>query len=723
MLGGNKGVTGELILNDKGESEQKSISTVKEDAIPAKISAPASSILLGAKRQRTPGPHDAKDPSALRDKANVVLGGGAEGAGGRGLGDSLLGIQPAKKPKLEVASAPAATEPSGPLDNADGVSKPDFAPPGQSSVSSAAAVMMNMGPGSSLPPSNPTNIGPSKNDTNEKPLPTMPPNNLNPSSSPSSSPRTGLEAGSNGPSRRKPVNFNSSQALPQGAQHTDTKPSESVLASMGAVSGREGASLLMAATGGIPAPMETEYSGASLTGSPGSNPGMPIVGGTNNMVLDPQNLPRGSVRQATVLKSGGPTGPRGPHQAQQAPIMPVGRGVASHRISHRSAMSDHMAGQAAAAALASAVGIARGKQTDLGGLGPQTRSQRIVKALDTDPPSGLMVYVPGGAMPPLGPFLHRLIEVRVPATYLTSNGYEIMTRKLWGSPKAYTDDSDVVAMLLHSGKFPVRGSPPRGIAGVSVILRVSEGELSYPSIRLHGLLSRKWPTPSTQCALSIVRTGTIGLSEEDMFVFKPRRGRESRDIHRTNPSRARIVFMSPPEKSYSKYTIKHLNRVKNISDHVFCFTPDGEVGCRSILAEIRDRPPSHTPTGLTSGEWTFSRFAKEVLYIGTDDGEYELKREEDSKKSGGSATYRLAKGINLSHPEVKLKPKRRLRGRDHRVSMGYERSVPLDEKSVIVIQSGLEWEDIEWHPSKVTFGSRVLEPKFIKFRTINRVDT
>jgi hypothetical protein len=50
---------------------------------------------------------------------------------------------------------------------------------------------------------------------------------------------------------------------------------------------------------------------------------------------------------------------------------------------------------------------------------------------------------------------------------------QVVARQLWGSD-VYSDDSDVVAILAHTGLFPVRQTAPTKLQGVSVFARVSE---------------------------------------------------------------------------------------------------------------------------------------------------------------------------------------------------------------------------------------------------------
>ncbi|KAI9271149.1 histone deacetylation protein Rxt3-domain-containing protein [Helicostylum pulchrum] len=66
---------------------------------------------------------------------------------------------------------------------------------------------------------------------------------------------------------------------------------------------------------------------------------------------------------------------------------------------------------------------------------------------------GVQVYSPQLVMPSLqGWALNGLMEVRVPARYLTFENSKVKKRAVWGTD-IYTDDSDIVAMAIHCGKY------------------------------------------------------------------------------------------------------------------------------------------------------------------------------------------------------------------------------------------------------------------------------
>jgi hypothetical protein len=76
------------------------------------------------------------------------------------------------------------------------------------------------------------------------------------------------------------------------------------------------------------------------------------------------------------------------------------------------------------------------------------------------------LYRPGAVLPDLRPFLHQIVEIKIPVKYLSTRNkevhclprliayemtfghWQIRTRQIWGTD-VYTDDSDVVAGLFR----------------------------------------------------------------------------------------------------------------------------------------------------------------------------------------------------------------------------------------------------------------------------------
>ncbi len=354
---------------------------------------------------------------------------------------------------------------------------------------------------------------------------------------------------------------------------------------------------------------------------------------------------------------------------------------------------------------------------------PTTRS-RTVRSLDSDDPSALLTYIPGGSFPDLSFLMQRLVEVRIPAANLTTESYDVQTRQIWGTEE-YTPDSDIVAMLIHMDKFPVTARAPKGIAGLSVVVRVLPGRMRYAASKRNGLRSRSWPALTQSYSLEIVRTATIPPDKADTLTLTTRRGRGAEARRkRANPTDAEILTMTPPHKNYIRFAARLKNQ--SLSEAVYCFTNQGDIAYGEMLPAIRDR-------GVRPEQWTSNRFNKEVLYFGDADGtEFELAREAP-KSDGGEQRYRLSKVVDpgtseeqsIKSNDSSIANKRKLRTRQSvavqeskRLPRATQRAVPLTEASVSVLESGVAWNEFEWRPGRISLRGRVFSPSYIQFKAM-----
>ncbi|CEP16313.1 hypothetical protein [Parasitella parasitica] len=65
---------------------------------------------------------------------------------------------------------------------------------------------------------------------------------------------------------------------------------------------------------------------------------------------------------------------------------------------------------------------------------------------------GFQLYSHQLLLPNLESSVNGLMEIRVPARFLTFDNLKVKRKALWGTD-IYTDDSDIVAMAIHSGKY------------------------------------------------------------------------------------------------------------------------------------------------------------------------------------------------------------------------------------------------------------------------------
>ena len=108
---------------------------------------------------------------------------------------------------------------------------------------------------------------------------------------------------------------------------------------------------------------------------------------------------------------------------------------------------------------------------------------------DDDNGQSYIVYQPCVVPHQLEKRLHSLVEVLLPAKYLTSDSKQVRLRQLWGTD-VYTDDSDLVAVLVHTGHVKLKAAAPK--TSLLVSLRVCPAQASYAGSERNDLHSREW---------------------------------------------------------------------------------------------------------------------------------------------------------------------------------------------------------------------------------------
>jgi len=105
---------------------------------------------------------------------------------------------------------------------------------------------------------------------------------------------------------------------------------------------------------------------------------------------------------------------------------------------------------------------------------------------------GPLLYKPGFEFSGLLSFIGRVLVVHIPAKYLTMNNEEVVERNVWGD-EIYTNDSDLVAVLVHSG-LKLKDEPPNHV--VVAHLEILPGKEEYKSSTKYGYRTHKWIEPT-----------------------------------------------------------------------------------------------------------------------------------------------------------------------------------------------------------------------------------
>ncbi|KAG0164327.1 hypothetical protein DFQ28_010514 [Apophysomyces sp. BC1034] len=105
---------------------------------------------------------------------------------------------------------------------------------------------------------------------------------------------------------------------------------------------------------------------------------------------------------------------------------------------------------------------------------------------------GFYLYKSDGLLPNMSKYINGVLEVRVPARYLNYGNARVRKRAVWGTD-IYTDDSDVVAMAIHSGKYKPLFSEPEVQPDSSFALAIAGKPLeAAQAAKMLAISGKKW---------------------------------------------------------------------------------------------------------------------------------------------------------------------------------------------------------------------------------------
>eukprot|EP00127_Corallochytrium_limacisporum_P002093 Clim_evm3s104 gene=Clim_evmTU3s104 len=272
-------------------------------------------------------------------------------------------------------------------------------------------------------------------------------------------------------------------------------------------------------------------------------------------------------------------------------------------------------------------------------------------------------YSPGELLPDLTDHIGQVLEVRVPAKYLTAHHDRVVERQVWGQ-EIYTDDSDIIAVLAHSGFFILGEEPP--VDDLVVKLNILPPKKVYQASAKRGYRSRRW-AEHDGCSISVKTVYPIKLNsietKEKELIFA-RRDRNKR------------------RKQLAKRRGKNMEFGEFLHHVTINFNNSNDPSLKYLTQIIADR-------GTSMKEWTAYRFRKEVLYLESTQVRYEL-----SMKSYG--------GNDSKDQYVKYRWAADLDPQKHDLAWLSEATIPMkDGTEVEVLEDDLEWSSIIWTPDSV----------------------
>lgn len=269
-------------------------------------------------------------------------------------------------------------------------------------------------------------------------------------------------------------------------------------------------------------------------------------------------------------------------------------------------------------------------------------------------------YTPGDLLPELPEHIGNQLKVYVPARFLTIHNDRVTERQVWGTD-IYTDDSDMVAVLVHADKITLSDTPPAH--DLLVTLRILEGTDRYPGTIRKNLRSRMWMEPHEGCSVKVEKV-------EKVKAKKPE------DLRDKEKAREKLLKQRLKQKSVNAEKGRAKRDKTSISEQL--------LGTSVVFSLANDPCIKYTQNvvadrGTQPQAYTAYRFHTGVLYLETDQERYELSLQR-SDSSGD--VYQWAR-VHEPH----LMP----------VKVLSTLGVPLPADKVAVLEQDLKWTELTWN--------------------------
>ena len=238
---------------------------------------------------------------------------------------------------------------------------------------------------------------------------------------------------------------------------------------------------------------------------------------------------------------------------------------------------------------------------------------------------------------------------------------QVKLRQLWGTD-TYTDDSDLVAVLVHTGHVKLKASAPK--TPLIVSLRVCPTSSTYSGSERNGLRSRDWTgAPHTGVSYKVERclqhtSGTVPPA----FVSMLRPNPTTRQIPGS------LVQIAPgPGQSFAVPPAACL----------VVFSLANEPWLKYSLALVADQ-------GTDKDRWTSTRLRREAVYLESATQRFELA---------------VQPSDGMAYDKYTLSEVRTPHEMDARAVEAA--GVPLPKTKTVRLEESLDWEELIWGPSYV----------------------
>ena len=372
-------------------------------------------------------------------------------------------------------------------------------------------------------------------------------------------------------------------------------------------------------------------------------------------------------------------------------------------------------------------------------------------SVSPDDPVASLLYIPGATLPTLSRYHQRCIDVRIPSKHLSTKNSQLLTRQLWGDG-LYTDDSDIVAVLAHSGRVILRANPPAevgaGGGGLVATVRVLPALEKYEGRLRYGVRSRGWSAGWHRCSLQVVGCEWV----EQVGLVRSKKGGAA-----DAPGPASAAFAGAGGKAKDKREVKQLKMIvvergersavsgggvmlgrrgatkrKWIPEVSLGFSRSNDPWLRWSLFAVSDR-------GVDEAAWVSARLRQESLLTEGDDGRWELRRtKKPEKKATASSLSHVSPSHTPTTPFVELvhsKPPTSRKAADFDTYTWSRTQGDGGEDEVAVGGGGrgaangraakgdaldnLDWSELEWAEDGVTVRGKPYRITLCKWRPLS----
>ena len=270
-----------------------------------------------------------------------------------------------------------------------------------------------------------------------------------------------------------------------------------------------------------------------------------------------------------------------------------------------------------------------------------------------------------------------LVEVRIPSEHMVNKNLAVKATQLWGTD-VYTDESDVVAVLMHTGFFNSAVSePPPILAEVQVFLRILPAQATYQSSLRNSVTSRNWHGEYDGLSYAVERCVAISQSSGEHEL---KGNLEGEQIYPT------VIPVITERVVKTRSTAASSEKKRVVQEVTLLYSLSNEPWYKYSMSAIADR-------GLDRSYWTSARLNTEVLYLESHDTRYEIAKvvseeeeEADPADPPTEAFFRFAKVPIMAKEDVA------------------EAGVPLPDQKLVVLQERLPWHAFLWSPQGVAVG-------------------